>query len=96
MRKYGLDVATVAIHNATDQSQTWDSTGMTFRKWNNERQDFDPEQIKIINNQIVFSDDGMNTVRMALGKIALGNNEYGYGICSEKMISKKFEEVHLC
>ena len=96
MRKYGLDVATTQIYNATDQSQTWDSTGMTFRKWNDERQDFDPEMIKIINNQIVFTDSKFDDVRMALGKIALGNNEFAYGICSEKMISKKFEEVHLC
>ena len=96
MRKYGLDVATTQIHNSKNQSQVWDESGMTFRMWNDERQDFDPEQIKIINNQIVFSDDGMNTVRMALGKIALGNNEFAYGICSEKMISKKFEEVQLC
>ena len=96
MRKYGLDVAAVQIHNSKNQSQVWDKTGMTFRMWNDQRNDFDPEQIKIINNQIVFSDDGMNTVRMALGKIALGNNEFAYGICSEKMISKKFEEVHLC
>ena len=96
MRKYGLDVATTQIHNATDQSQTWDSTGMTFRKWNDERQDYDPEMIKIINNQIVFTDSKFDDVRMALGKIALGNNEFAYGICSEKMISKKFEEVHLC
>lgn len=96
MRKYGLDVATTNIHNSSNQNQIWDDTGMTFRQWNERKQNYDPEQIKIINNQIVFSDDGMNTVRMALGKIALGNNEFAYGICSEKMISKKFEEVHLC
>ena len=96
MRKYGLDVATTNIHNSSNQNQIWDDTGMTFRQWNDERQDYDPEQIKIINNQIVFTDSKFDDVRMALGKIALGNNEFAYGICSEKMISKKFEEVHLC
>lgn len=88
MRKYGLDVATTAIHNSKNQSQVWDESGMTFRMWNEERKDFDPEQIKIINNQIVFSDDGFNTVRMALGKIALGDNEYGYGLNAEILMSK--------
>ena len=88
MRKYGLDVATVAIHNASNQNQTWDDTGFTFRKWNDESKQYDPEQIKIINNQIVFSDDGMNTVRMALGKIALGNNEFAYGLNAEVLVSK--------
>ena len=97
MRKYGLDVATVQIHNASNQSQIWDETGMTFRMWNNERNDFDPEQIKIINNQIVFTKNSFSDSVMALGKIAIDDKgNFAYGICSEKMISKKFEEVHLC
>ena len=86
MRKYGLDVATTQIHNATDQSQTWDSTGMTFRKWNDERQDFDPEMIKIINNMMVFLDgDG---ARMAIGKISLPNGNSCYGINCELLVNK--------
>lgn len=80
MRKYGLDVATVQIHNASNQSQVWDETGMTFRQWNNERNDFDPEQIKIINNLMAFTDsDGQ--VRMAIGKIPIdknGNTAFGF------------------
>ena len=86
MRKYGLDVATTQIYNATDQSQTWDSTGMTFRKWNDERQDFDPEMIKIINNMMVFLDgDG---ARMAIGKISLPNGNSCYGINCELLVNK--------
>lgn len=87
MRKYGLDVATVAIHNATDQSQTWDSTGMTFRKWNDERQDYDPEMIKIINNMMVFL-DGENGARMAIGKLKLPNGNSCYGINCELLANK--------
>lgn len=87
MRKYGLDVATTQIYNATDQSQTWDSTGMTFRKWNNERQDYDPEMIKIINNMMVFL-DGDNGARMAIGKISLPNGNSCYGINCELLANK--------
>ena len=80
MRKYGLDVATTQIHNASNQSQVWDESGMTFRMWNNERNDFDPEQIKIINNLMAFTDsDGQ--VRMAIGKIPIdknGNTSFGF------------------
>lgn len=90
MRKYGLDVATTAIHNTSNQNQTWDETGMTFRQWNDERQDYDPEMIRIINNMMVFSDDGLNTVRMGIGKIAVGNNEYAYGLNAELVIGKLF------
>lgn len=89
MRKYGLDVATVQIHNASNQSQVWDETGMTFRMWNNERNDFDPEQIKIINNMMVFSDDGFKTSKMAIGKIPIDKNgNYAYGINAEVLMSK--------
>ena len=89
MRKYGLDVATVQIHNASNQSQVWDETGMTFRMWNNERNDFEPEQIKIINNMMVFSDDGFQTSKMAIGKIPIDKNgNYAYGINAEVLMSK--------
>ena len=90
MRKYGLDVATTAIHNSSNQVQTWDSTGLTFRQWNDERQDYDPEMAKIINNMMVFSDDSMQTVRMGIGKIFLPNGEYSYGINGETILGKLF------
>ena len=90
MRKYGLDVATTAIHNSKNQVQTWDSTGLTFRQWNDERQDYDPEMAKIINNMMVFSDDSMQTVRMGIGKIFLPNGEYSYGINGETILGKLF------
>lgn len=91
MRKYGLDVATVQIQNAKNQSQVWDETGMTFRQWNNERNDFDPEQIKIINNQIVFSDDGFKSAKMAIGKIPIDKNgNTVYAVNAEAILGKLF------
>lgn len=86
MRKYGLDVATTQIHNSKNQSQTWDETGMTFRQWNDERQDFDPEQIKIINNMMVFTDSGFDDTKMAIGKISLSNGTTAYGINAEVFV----------
>ena len=88
MRKYGLDVATVQIQNAKNQSQVWDETGMTFRQWNNERNNFDPEQIKIINNLMTFTDrDGK--VKMALGKIPIDQKgNYVFGLNAEVLMSK--------
>lgn len=88
MRKYGLDVATVQIQNAKNQSQVWDETGMTFRQWNDERNDFDPEQIKIINNLMTFTDrDGK--VKMALGKIPIDQKgNYVFGLNAEVLMSK--------
>lgn len=91
MRKYGLDVATVQIHNASNQSQIWDETGMTFKMWNDERNDFDPEQIKIINNQIVFSDDGFKSAKMVIGKIPIDKNgNTVYAVNAEAILGKLF------
>lgn len=97
IRKYGLDVATTSIQNASDQSQVWDESGMTFKHWNNEKQDFDPEQIKIINNLIVFSDSGFQDSKCALGKIPLDNNgNYAYGVCINELVSVNLMGVSLC
>ena len=90
MRKYGLDVATTNIHNSSNQNQIWDDTGMTFRQWNEQKQDYDPEMAKIINNMMVFSDDGMKTVRMGIGKIFLPNGESSYGINGETILGKLY------
>lgn len=74
-----------------NQSQVWDETGMTFRQWNNERNDFDPEQIKIINNQIVFSDDGFKSAKMAIGKIPIDKNgNTVYAVNAEAILGKLF------
>ena len=90
MRKYGLDVATVAIHNASNQNQTWDDTGFTFRKWNDESQQYDPEQIKIINNLIAISDDGFDKSTVtAIGKIPIDTNgNFAWGVNAEVLVSK--------
>lgn len=86
MRKYGLDVANIPVKN---QHQSWDETGMWFRQWNEQKNDFDPEQIKIINNQIVFSDDGFQSAKMAIGKIPIDKNgNCAYGINAEVLMSK--------
>ena len=90
MRKYGLDVATVAIHNASNQNQVWDETGMTFRQWNNQSQQYDPEQIKIINNLIAISDDGFNKSTVtAIGKIPIDKNgNFAWGVNAQVLVSK--------
>ena len=91
MRKYGLDVVTTQIHNSKNQSQVWDETGMTFRQWNDQKNDFDPEQIKIINNMMVFSDDGFKTSKMAIGKIPIDKNgNTVYAVNAEAILGKLF------
>lgn len=88
MRKYGLDVANIPVKN---QHQSWDETGMWFRQWNEQKNDFDPEQIKIINNQIVFSDNGFQSAKMAIGKIPIDKNgNTVYAVNAEAILGKLF------
>ena len=88
MRKYGLDVANIPVKN---QHQSWDETGMWFRQWNEQKNDFDPEQIKIITNQIVFSDDGFQSAKMAIGKIPIDKNgNTVYAVNAEAILGKLF------
>lgn len=50
----------------------------------------DPEQIWLVNNKIVFTDDNFKTSRMALGRLTVNGQEY-YGIISEIMLAGYIE-----
>lgn len=54
---------------------------------------YDGEQLRIVNNCIVFTDDGWETAKTAVGKIHLGkdddgNDIYRYGFSGEVLIGK--------
>lgn len=54
---------------------------------------YDGEQLRIVNNCIVFTDDGWETAKTAIGKLKLGkdkngNDVYRYGIAGEVIIGK--------
>lgn len=68
-----------------------DDTGILGRKYDTEADasnaTFLPEQIRIINNTILFTDDNWETAALALGKIYGDNGEYlGYGLAADVLI----------
>ena len=83
-----FDVATKSIRSAADQNIVWDASGMTFRRSTDGGQSYENEQFKIINNLIAFTDDGWNTVKTAIGKIALAGGGTKYGIVAEAVVGK--------
>lgn len=83
-----FDVATKSIRSAADQNIVWDASGMTFRRSTDGGQSYENEQFKIINNLIAFTDDGWNTVKTAIGKIALDGGATKYGIVAEAVVGK--------
>lgn len=81
-----FDVSLKRIISSSNEEQTWDSSGMTFRKV--EGTGYSDEQLKITSNTIAFTRDAWNTVVSAIGKITLANGGTMYGICAEAIIGR--------
>lgn len=90
----GLNVTNNKIINGSfNQTQTWDDHGMLFRQYNDENDDYEDCQLKIVNSTLAVTDDNWNTVKTAVGKyfyINPTNNqvEYGFGVNAETVVGK--------
>jgi len=75
---------------AINQEFIIDNTGILGRKYSdNDHTSFLNEQIRIINNTILFTDDNWNSVKTALGKIYYtneGEEKSAYGLVAETII----------
>lgn len=81
-----LDVAKQAILSSTNIAVEWDGSGMTFRKWNDAHTGYLPTQIKIINDNIVFTDNGWQTAKMAIGHFTDTNTGDSWGIIAPNIV----------
>lgn len=90
----GLDATAVRIMNSADnQTQSWDEHGMLFRKYNSIIDDYEDEQLKIINSTLAITDNGWESVRTAVGGFyyyhpVSGKLTYAYGINGETIVGK--------
>lgn len=67
-----LDLAKNQILSASGLAPTMDDSGLHLRKYldsKNPEAGYEDEEIAMINNAIVFTDDGWQNVKMAIGKI---------------------------
>ena len=87
-----LDLARQEIINAKNQEFTIGSYGIRGRQENGDS--YSDEQIAIINNLIAFTDDGWNSVKTALGKVAIGDQQY-YGLVAEAIVGNLVAADHL-
>ena len=88
MRKDGLNLALTSVLNADNQSLVIDKHGLLGRV-QQEDGNFDPEQVKLVNNMLVFTDDNWMTARAALGKIKMPDSEnYAYGLIADVIIGQ--------
>lgn len=78
--------------NTTNQEFTVNESGILGKKFADEirRDSFDPEQIRIQNNTIIFTDDNWETARAAFGKITYSNGQgstvTAYGLIADAVI----------
>ena len=90
----GLDATNTKIIGGSDnQTQTWDSHGMLFRKYNAIIDTYDDAQSKIINSTYAITDDNWKTTKTAIGNFYYRDPKTGelisaYGINGEVIIGK--------
>ncbi len=88
----GLQDVTLQIGRASGQAQTWGPDGLYFRKFKDgSTEEYDDQQIAIINNKLVFTNDGWKTSKAALGQFDVDTNGDGvkeqlYGLIAEAMV----------
>lgn len=80
----GLIDATTSIKtNSVNQAVSFDNYGIHLRKYKNgSNTEYEPEQVWLSNNMILFSDDNFATSKAALGKLKVGSEEY-YGLIAQ-------------
>jgi len=87
----GLRDAALAVGKASGQAISWDSTGMHFRKYKDgSTTEFEPEEMAIINNSLVATNDSWRTSKAAFGKYFI-NGEERWGPIAEYVTADTIE-----
>ena len=75
----GLQDITLSVGSASGQAISWDSTGMHFRKYKDgSTTEFEKEEMAIINNALVATNDSWKTSKAAFGKYQIkGEDRWG-------------------
>ena len=86
--KSALDASKNAVISGADQSIIFDKSGLRLRKADGNGGFLD-EQIWMVNNNIVFTDDGWNSAKMAIGKIfdpTINSEGSAWGIAAPNLV----------
>lgn len=89
----GLQDAALQVGRASGQAISWDQNGFYCRKFIDGTTDqYEDEQIAIINNKIVFTNDRWQTSKAALGQFKVdingdGVDETMYGLIADAVVS---------
>ena len=87
----GLQDMVLAVGSASGQAISWDSTGMHFRKYRDGSiTEYEPEEMAIINNSLVATNDSWRTSKAAFGKYTI-NGEERWGPIAEYVTADTLE-----
>ena len=87
----GLQDMALAVGSASGQAISWDSTGMHFRKYKDgSTTEYEPEEMAIINNSLVATNDSWRTSKAAFGKYTI-NGEERWGPIAEYVTADVIE-----
>ena len=92
----GLQNSALEVGRAFGQSIVWDSSGIWGRKLVDGTTDqYEDEQFRIINNKLVFSNDGFKTSKSVMGQFVVkddnGNDISRWGLLAEAMVGGYIE-----
>lgn len=81
------------VSDAVNQNMIWDTNGLLFRRYDDISEDYNSEQLRIINSTLAVTDDNWKTVKTAVGGFdykdpVSGEIKHGYGINAELLIGK--------
>lgn len=85
----GLDATNVKIvSNAKNQETLIDGHGILSRRYDDITEQFRPEQARLFNSSLVFTDDGWQSIKTALGLTTDENGNQLYGLVADNIIGK--------
>lgn len=85
IKRQGLDSSLGAIKAAQSQTITIDDKGFLCTRYDKETGQYDDHQMKIINSNIVMTDDNWNTSKLAIGLGRYGD-EMKYGVWADLLV----------
>lgn len=92
--EHGMNATAVAIRDSDSQSITYDNHGLLARTYDDITGEYEPEQLKVVNNTLAITDDNWKTVKAAIGKIHYEDPKHSgdmlsaYGVLGETIIGK--------
>lgn len=83
-----LNASLRAVQNSKDNEVNMDGTGITIRKSNGDGT-YDPNQLWMTRGNIIMTDDGWKSVKIAIGKVEVDGVSH-FGVCASEIYGTAF------